>query len=191
MLRVRCRPAGPYDCADKNPECCGQSDQILHDKSINVGRTGDQMKKVSYALSITFLLFIGITTPTFGESAARIDLDLPGNEPPASICVSVLFRNNYFLVYSEHYVEGFVTEGRCAQNGPRLAVHDIRVDWVFRGENRQRGKSCETSSICAHGERRYGTSADNLWCASVRVEIARRERRVTAGASTDNYTCPY
>lgn len=101
-----------------------------------------------------------------------------------SFCLTVLYNNNFYYLYSENYVEGNTTEGDCDSKGPRTNI-GIALNWRYRGEGLQ-SKACDNNtSQCDWSERNYGVGK-SIEC----VSGSAGRNGAKAWVSTDPVACP-
>ena len=109
-------------------------------------------------LGISVLSLGGCTLrPMHQEHETKIDSVALSTSATAGVggtpfCLHLRHGNGFFVAYSRNRVEAWVTDGRCADEGPLRAVDAIRLNWRADFRDSQEGRQCMQTERCAHTE---------------------------------------
>ena len=95
--------------------------------------------------------------PVYQEQETRIDSVTLSTAATAGVggtpfCLHLRHGNGFFVAYSRNRVEAWVTDGRCADQGPVRAVDAIRLNWRADFRDAQEGRQCMQTERCTHIE---------------------------------------
>lgn len=99
-------------------------------------------------------------------------------------CLHLRHGNGFFVAYSRNRVEAWVTDGRCADQGPARVVDAIRLNWRADLRDAQEGRQCMQTERCTHTEDNV-VEGKFFRCATA----AARQGNQTAYISSDEARC--
>ena len=127
--------------------------------------------------------------PLYQEQVQHIDSVTLNHESTAGVggtpfCLHLRHGNGFFVAYSRNRVEAWVTDGRCAEQGPARVVDAIRLNWRADLRDAQEGRQCMQTERCTHTEDNV-VEGKFFRCATA----AARQGNQTAYISSDEARC--
>ena len=141
-------------------------------------------------MGLAALSLVGCTLrPFYQEQETRIDSVTLSTAATAGVggtpfCLHLRHGNGFFVAYSRNRVEAWVTDGRCADEGPARAVDAIRLNWRADWRDAQEGRQCMQTQRCIHIEDNV-VEGKFFRCATA----AARQGNQSAYISSDEVRC--
>jgi hypothetical protein len=129
--------------------------------------------------------------PPFSSEEVKIDSEaLPlnlvmGGAVAQPFCLHVLYRNAFYVLYSDTRAEAWVTDGSCASEGKHRTVSGIKLSWHHDAPwDTQVNRQCLQTDTCRMNEQNI-IEGKNIRCAAALVV----EGNQSAFVSTDLKAC--
>jgi hypothetical protein len=98
-------------------------------------------------------------------------------------CLHLRYRNDFKVVYSQHEVEAWATDGACAAKGARRHIETLALSWRYDGYTQQ-DKLCGSADTCTMADQRL-IEGRLIQCVSARA----RDGDQSAFLSSDQANC--
>jgi hypothetical protein len=98
-------------------------------------------------------------------------------------CLHLRYKNDFKVVYSQHEVEAWATDGVCAAKGARRSIDTLALSWRYDGYT-QADKLCGSADTCTMADQRL-IEGRLIQCVSARA----RDGDQSAFVSSDQARC--
>jgi hypothetical protein len=98
-------------------------------------------------------------------------------------CLHLRHHSGFKVVYSDHAVEAWATDGSCASKGARRSIDTLALSWRYDSYTQQ-DRLCGNADTCTMADKRV-IEGRVIQCASARA----REGDQSAFVSTDQARC--